>query len=239
MRYMFEMTLHRVELHVPYEVVVGIVLKRGSKRLESKSDAQVSKGQPVADFKDEKLMVADRVYKDKVKKTFQDRMANIIVQIKKEDKIKSVGILKVNLIDYIEATSNGVAKMGVVQKLKLEKCPDQNANIQFTVRSVLVSQGTTGSETMSMGSEAMSVDSGPESEFDFGDFDADKVKSSRPSLRGRRGQSAVGRASNLVVNLQQEQYQRHGDGRPPLKVPTFEANEGEKVHLPHIMKIPV
>ena len=44
MRYMFEMTLHRVELHVPYDVQVGVVLKRGSKRLESKADAQVGKG---------------------------------------------------------------------------------------------------------------------------------------------------------------------------------------------------
>ena len=83
------------------------MLKRGSKRLESKSDAKVSKGQPVADFKDEKLMVADRIYKDKAKKTFQDRMANIIIQIKKDDKVKSVGIVKVNLIDYIEGTSAG------------------------------------------------------------------------------------------------------------------------------------
>ena len=28
-RYMFEMTLHKVELHVPYEVSVSVILKRG------------------------------------------------------------------------------------------------------------------------------------------------------------------------------------------------------------------
>lgn len=28
-RYMFEMTLHSVELHVPYDVEVTVVLKRG------------------------------------------------------------------------------------------------------------------------------------------------------------------------------------------------------------------
>lgn len=28
-RYMFEMTLHKVELHVPYEVEVSVILKRG------------------------------------------------------------------------------------------------------------------------------------------------------------------------------------------------------------------
>ena len=59
-------------------------------------------------------MVADRVYKDKAKKTFQDRLANIIVQIKKEDKVKSVGIVKVNLIDFIEATSAGAEKCGAL-----------------------------------------------------------------------------------------------------------------------------
>ena len=38
------------------------------------------------------------------------------------------------------------------------------------MRSVLVSESVNGTETISMASEAMSVDSGPESEFDFGDM---------------------------------------------------------------------
>ena len=59
-------------------------------------------------------MIAERVYKDKVKKAFQDRMANIIIQIKKEDKTKSVGIVKVNLIDFIESTAAGAEKIGAV-----------------------------------------------------------------------------------------------------------------------------
>ena len=37
---------------------------------------------------------------------------------------------------------------------------------------MLVSANASGSETISMASAAMSVDSGPESEFDFGDMDA-------------------------------------------------------------------
>jgi len=28
-RFMFEMTLHKVELHVPYDVQVSVILKRG------------------------------------------------------------------------------------------------------------------------------------------------------------------------------------------------------------------
>ena len=37
---------------------------------------------------------------------------------------------------------------------------------------MLVSRDATGTETISMASEAMSVDSGPESEFDFGDLES-------------------------------------------------------------------
>ena len=55
----------------------------------------------------------------------------------------------------------------------MQKCPDKNANVQFTLRSVLVSANANGTETISMASAAMSVDSGPESEFDFGDMDTE------------------------------------------------------------------
>jgi hypothetical protein len=51
--------------------------------------------------------------------------------------------------------------------LKLEKCPDEHALVEFTVYSLQVSSTATGSETMSLVSDALSVDSGPESEFDF------------------------------------------------------------------------
>ena len=55
----------------------------------------------------------------------------------------------------------------------MQKCPDKNANVQFTLRSVLVSANANGTETISMASAAMSVDSGPESEFDFGEMDTE------------------------------------------------------------------
>lgn len=55
----------------------------------------------------------------------------------------------------------------------MQKCPDKNANVQFTLRSVLVSANANGTETVSMASAAMSVDSGPESEFDFGEMDTE------------------------------------------------------------------
>ena len=79
--------------------------------------------------------------------------------------------MKVNLVEFIDS-SNEPTKNGQRQRLSLEKCPDKNAKVEFTIRSVLVSANATGTETISMASGAMSVDSGPDSVFDFGDLDA-------------------------------------------------------------------
>ena len=139
MKYMFGVSLHKVELKVPYDVDVIVLMKRGGKRAESQGKVSIGKGQSIADFKDEKLTAADRVYKDKATKKFQDKYANILVQIKKEGVRKSVGIVKINLIDYIEATEVGAKNIGKRQKLILDKCPDPEAYIEFTVNSVLLS----------------------------------------------------------------------------------------------------
>lgn len=68
MKYMFEMALHQIELHVPYEVQVILVLKRGSKRLETQKVVKVGSGQPIANFNDEKLTMLCTVHKDKTTK---------------------------------------------------------------------------------------------------------------------------------------------------------------------------
>ena len=43
------------------------------------------------------------------------------------------------MIDYIEATEVGAKNIGKRQKLILDKCPDPEAYIEFTVNSVLLS----------------------------------------------------------------------------------------------------
>ena len=83
--------------------------------------------------------------------------------------LKPVGMVKVNLAEFIDASS-GPTKNGLRQSQPLAKCPDKKANVEFTIRSVLVSANSDGSETVSMASAAMSCDSGPESEFDFNDM---------------------------------------------------------------------
>ncbi len=99
---------------------------------------------------------------------------HIIVQLRKDDKTKNVGVVKLNLVDYLEKTSSQR------QKILLEKCPDKQASIQFTLKATLINSSG-GSETASMMSCDMSVDSGPESEYNFDDFE--KQDKPKPRLR--------------------------------------------------------
>ena len=79
--------------------------------------------------------------------------------------------------------------------MPLEKCPDKNAKVEFTIRSVLVSSDATGTETISLASGAMSIDSGPESCFDFQDLESGKA-----SNLGRK-RSNAGPDGNVLVQL--------------------------------------
>ena len=77
MKYMFEMTLHEVKMHVPYDVQVIVVLKRGSRRLESQKQVTIGSGRPNGDFADEKLAMMTTVYKDRATQQFQDRVVSV------------------------------------------------------------------------------------------------------------------------------------------------------------------
>lgn len=65
--------------------------------------------------------------------------------------------------------------------LPIDKCPDPNALLNFTIKSTLISVSS-GSETLSMMSGAcgaadfMSMDSGADSEFKFQDFVNDSTQ---------------------------------------------------------------
>jgi hypothetical protein len=109
------------------------------------------------------------IYKNKAQGNFVERNANLIVQICDEKKTKPVGIVKINLGTFIEEQSQPGGTEGCkVQKMMLEKCPDKNAFIEFSLQTTLVSANATGQDNLSQMSEAQSMyDSGPESEFDF------------------------------------------------------------------------
>jgi hypothetical protein len=77
-----------------------------------------------------------------------------------------VGILKLNLGQLIEDQ----VTQDQVKKLMIEKCPDKNASLEFKFKSTLISANATGQETLSQMSDVLSNDSGPDSDFEFGDF---------------------------------------------------------------------
>ena len=60
---------------------------------------------------------------------------------------------------------------------------------------MLVSRDATGTETISMASEAMSLDDGCDSEFDFGDMES----GGKSSLGGRRNSAAKLDKGNILV----------------------------------------
>ena len=77
LRYLFEMTIHQVEIRVPYQVKVGVILRRGNKRQESRIEPMVDKETTVADFKDEKLTILSSMYKDKATGQVQERNVSL------------------------------------------------------------------------------------------------------------------------------------------------------------------
>ncbi len=79
----------------------------------------------------------------------------------------------------------------------MENCPDKEATVEFSLKSTLVSSNVGDGETMSMMSDVMSMDSGPESEYDFGDFDDTKSKSTTFSF------------SHFLVSLRQAVFLSH------------------------------
>ena len=84
-----------------------------------------------------------------------------MIKILKGDKSRSVGMVNLNLGTYLaQEKYEGVS-------CKIEKCPDKEATLVFSVFNTLINV-TSGSETMSMmsglcGPEVMSIDSGPDS----------------------------------------------------------------------------
>ena len=197
---MFEMTLHKVVIHTPYEKFnVKVVLMKQAKRVETTSNPVCGKANPVADFADEKLPMISTIQREKATKKFKDRKGNMIIQIMMNDKTKSVGVLQLNLIDFIDQ-ANAPTKNGSRQSMKLEKCPDPKAYVEFTVRSVLLTANHTGAETISMGSDGMNSD--PDSEFDFGDMDRDDDRKKRVMNKRNREQSKTAAArSEIIVKL--------------------------------------
>ena len=106
--------------------------------------------------------------------------AHLIVQITKGDKSKSVGVVKLNLADFIEAKEKGGLN-GVKRKEGLEKCPDKQSKVCFTLSAVPDNTNLNSDQLSCMISEINSDDGGPESEFNFGDFEVKAGAKKKPT----------------------------------------------------------
>lgn len=65
------------------------------------------------------------IFKDK-NKGFSEKTASIVIKITKGDKARSVGLINLNLSNYIENEGNQKK-----QKMSIEKCPDAEAYLEF------------------------------------------------------------------------------------------------------------
>lgn len=59
--------------------------------------------------------------------------------------------------------------------MNLEKCPDRNATVEFSLKTTMVSANVTAADGLSQMTDGMSMyDSGPETEYDFNDFNQEE-----------------------------------------------------------------
>lgn len=93
------------------------------------------------------------------------------MSLKKDDKEKNVGVVKINLVEYLDGSHS--------RTIVLDKCPDKEAHIKFTLKSTLINNMGGGSETQSMISCDMSLDDEPQSEYDFGELNQPKEAPAR------------------------------------------------------------
>lgn len=105
--------------------------------------------------------------------------------------------------------------------LPLEKCPDKTATAKFSIKSQMISANI-GSETASMMSDAISVDEGPQSEFNFGDEETKDSEvglvSLGPNLEAKPRRKF--QINQIAAKPKPDGLQVHlaNDGRPPLVI---------------------
>ena len=121
-------------------------------------------------FNGEKLSMISTIQRGK-DGNYTEKTSNVVIKIFKGDKARSVGMITLNLSHYIDAAASSKVKFAI------EKCPDKNAYLEIAVHSTLLN-AVTGSDTMSMMSgfdnyDSMSIEDGPNSEFDFKELEKD------------------------------------------------------------------
>lgn len=99
-------------MSIPYTVSVQVLLKKDQKRVESKKNpllgGKQASGESVTTttFDGEKLSMISTIFKDKNKSGFTEKTASIVIKITKGDKARSVGMINLNLANYIDNEAN-------------------------------------------------------------------------------------------------------------------------------------
>ena len=168
-----------------------------------------------ASFSEETLSMLSTIVRDKA--SYSEKASELVFKIFKGEKSKSVGMIALNLAEYIDDNSDNFKRV----KVPIQKCPDKNASLEFSIRAKFISILSAAGDTMSMmsGLESMSIDSGPETEFEFNtdlvvdvprDIELDQIsvadqKASGVQIRRKRLPSAQKRRAQIDSTIAQKE----------------------------------
>ena len=116
---------------IPYAVTVQCVWKKDQKRVETTTNPTLDgPSNNKASFNGEKLQMISTIQRSKTG-AFTDKSSNIVIKISKNEKSRSVGMVNLNLAEFIDNDKGKV-------KMSLEKCPDKDSYIEFQIMSKLI-----------------------------------------------------------------------------------------------------
>ena len=101
MRFQFDVTVNFVEVHVPIEAQILVIWKRGAKRTETREKVLISPDKPRGEFNETMSMFAT-LSKDVAKNRFIEKNTTFTVKLHAEKKMKSIGMIKMNLAKFAE-----------------------------------------------------------------------------------------------------------------------------------------
>ena len=195
MRFQFDITINYVEVHIPIEATLMVVWKRGAKRIETKEKVTISPDHPRGEFSETMSMLAT-LNKDMGKGKYMEKSTTFTVKVITETKMKSIGMIKLDLGKYAEKEQKN-------EEANLKKWPDRNAMIGFTIRNTLIQADWADGDTLSQMTDLRSLDSAPDSQFDFDELDKE-----------REGSDASSKMN--AIELFKKDKERQKKGLPPM-----------------------
>ncbi|CAI2381205.1 unnamed protein product [Moneuplotes crassus] len=195
MRFQFDVTVNFVEIHIPIEAKVFVIWKRGAKRIETRGKVDITPDHPRGELNETMSMLAT-LSKDTAKDRYIEKNTTFTVKVLTETKMKSIGMIKMNLAKFAEKPDHE-------EEFVLRKCPDRNAIISLTIKNTLIQADCKDADTLSQMTDLRSLDSAPDSHFDFEDLKKD-----------REEESALERNIDPMKLLERD-YDKQRKGLPP------------------------